>query len=164
MKRGPAVDRQRLAAPVAGQITRQRDRRVRLELAGEQAILRAQKRAHERGRAGIAGEVAGAVEGGNRVEIGRKQPTRLLADRSGDEPLNALAPFEAARRLRTVEIVAAGAGMGVDDAERRRLGAQVHQNADQDRMLDHIGKVAGVKGVAIIHGRNSWTQIHRLSK
>ena len=50
--------------------------------------------------------------------------------------------------------------MGVDDAERRRLGAQVHQNANQHRMLDHIGKVAGVKGVAIIHGRNSWTQIH----
>jgi hypothetical protein len=32
----------------------------------------------------------------------------------------------------------------------------MHQNANQDRVLDHIGKVAGVKGVAIIHERNSW--------
>ena len=68
------------------------------------------------------------------------------------------------RRLRAVEIVAAGAGMGVDDAERRRLGAQVHQNADQHRVLDDIGEVAGVKGVAIIHGRNSWTQIHGVKR
>ena len=51
--------------------------------------------------------------------------------------------------------------MGVDDAERRRLVAQVHQNADQHRMLDDVGEVAGVKGVAIVHERNSWTQIHR---
>jgi hypothetical protein len=37
----------------------------------------------------------------------------------------------------------------------------MHENADQDRVLDHIGEVAGVKGVAIIHARDSWPQIHR---
>jgi hypothetical protein len=37
----------------------------------------------------------------------------------------------------------------------------VQKNPNQNRVLEHIGKVAGVKGVAIIHARNSWTQIHR---
>jgi len=43
--------------------------------------------------------------------------------------------------------------MGVDDAEGRRLLAQMHENAHQHRVLDHIGEIAGVKVVAIIHGR-----------
>jgi hypothetical protein len=29
----------------------------------------------------------------------------------------------------------------------------MHENAHQHRVLDHIGEIAGVKGVAIIHGR-----------
>ena len=41
--------------------------------------------------------------------------------------------------------------MTVDDAERRRLLLQMGQDADQHDMLDDIGKVAGVKGVSIIH-------------
>src|SRR5260370_5438348 len=29
----------------------------------------------------------------------------------------------------------------------------MHEDAHQHRVLDHIGEIAGVKGVAIIHGR-----------
>src|SRR5207302_4519300 len=50
------------------------------------------------------------------------------------------------------EVVKAGAGMGIDDAESGRLVAQVHEDAHHDRMLDNVGKAAGVKGVAVIHG------------
>jgi hypothetical protein len=42
--------------------------------------------------------------------------------------------------------------MGVDHPERRRLLAQVGQDAGNDDVLDHIGEVAGVKGVAVVHG------------
>ena len=42
--------------------------------------------------------------------------------------------------------------MGVDHAERRRLAAQIMQDAAKHRMLEHIGEIAGMEGVAIIHG------------
>ena len=41
--------------------------------------------------------------------------------------------------------------MGVDDAEGRRLRAQMHQDANEHRVLDDVGKIAGMKGVAIVH-------------
>jgi hypothetical protein len=43
--------------------------------------------------------------------------------------------------------------MGVDDAERRRLLTQMHEDAHQHRVLDHISEVAGVEGVTIVHAR-----------
>src|SRR5215211_3451176 len=49
------------------------------------------------------------------------------------------------------EIVASCAGMGVDDAERGRLCAQMNENAGEDRMLDDVGEIAGVKGMTIVH-------------
>ena len=42
--------------------------------------------------------------------------------------------------------------MGIDDAEGGGLVAQVHEDSYQHRMLDDIGKAAGVKGMAVIHG------------
>ncbi|MEI9803186.1 MAG: hypothetical protein WDN48_00445 [Pseudolabrys sp.] len=40
--------------------------------------------------------------------------------------------------------------MGVDDAERRLFPAQIMQDAAEHGVFEHIGKTAGVKGVAII--------------
>jgi len=54
--------------------------------------------------------------------------------------------------------------MGFDDAEGRGLAAQMHEDAHQHRVLDHIGKIAGVKGVTIIHGRKVMRANSRLSK
>ena len=41
--------------------------------------------------------------------------------------------------------------MGVDDAERCRLAAQIMQDAAKHGMLENIGKIAGMECVAIIH-------------
>ena len=41
--------------------------------------------------------------------------------------------------------------MGVDDAERGRLLAQVMQDTAQHRVLEDIGEAAGMEGVAVIH-------------
>ncbi len=53
--------------------------------------------------------------------------------------------------LGTAEIVEAGAGMGVDHAERRGLFAQVQQHAAEHGVLDDVGEVAGVIGVTVVH-------------
>ena len=41
--------------------------------------------------------------------------------------------------------------MGIDDAESGRLAAQMDEDARQHRVLDDIGKIAGVKGMAVVH-------------
>src|SRR5690606_23491948 len=41
--------------------------------------------------------------------------------------------------------------MGVDDAEGAGLALQVLDDARQHRMLEHVGEVSGVEGVAVIH-------------
>src|SRR5215831_20771179 len=90
---------------------------------------------------------------------------RARCDRRAHEPVDPLAPFAAAPRLLSGEVVAAGAGMGFDDAEGRGLAAQMHKDAHEHRVLHHIREIAGVKGVAIIHGRKVmgaklWAQSH----
>ena len=47
----------------------------------------------------------------------------------------------------------AGAGVRVDDPERRRLFGHVGGDLDQDQVFQHIGVVAGVKGVAVAEHR-----------
>ena len=42
--------------------------------------------------------------------------------------------------------------MGIEDAERRFLGAQPIQNQGDDGVLHHIGEAAGMEDVAVIHG------------
>ena len=45
--------------------------------------------------------------------------------------------------------------MGVDEAERRVLAREIDEDARQDRVLEHVGEIAGMKGVAIIHERQT---------
>jgi hypothetical protein len=66
--------------------------------------------------------------------------------------MNAILPFGTAGRFRAAQVIEAGAGVGIDDPESRRLVAQMHQDAGEHRMLDDVGGTTGVKGVAIIHG------------
>jgi hypothetical protein len=153
VERGPAVDCERLAAGVAAEIARERGRRLGLELAGHQSILWAQERSYQQRRPRIGGEAVAAIEAGDSVQIGSKKRPRLSPDRCGEEPADALFPFAAALRFRTPEIIESGAGMDVDDAEGRRLGAQMHQDANDHDMLDDVGEIAGVEGVAVVHGR-----------
>ena len=43
--------------------------------------------------------------------------------------------------------------MGIDHAECRILRAEMHQHADEQGVLEDIGEVSGMKGVAIVQGR-----------
>jgi hypothetical protein len=72
--------------------------------------------------------------------------------------LNSVAELRAAARVRTAQIVQPGARVGVDHAEGRGLLAQMDENARQHRMLDHIGRAAGVKRVTVVHPRPGKTK------
>src|SRR5690606_832179 len=43
-------------------------------------------------------------------------------------------------------------GMGVDDAEGGVLAPEIGEDAGEGDVLDHIGEIAGVEGVAVVHG------------
>ena len=102
-------------------------------------------------RARIDAQLAVRIERGDGVEIGREQICAASCRRRLPDALDALAPFAAAARLRAEKVVAAGAGMGIDHAKSRRLVAQVREDARQHRVLVHVGEVAGMEGVPIIH-------------
>ena len=69
------------------------------------------------------------------------------------EPSDPKCCFAGALRLLPVEIVESAAGMGVDHRERRGFARQMIQDGHQRDVLDHIGEIAGMKGVAVIHAR-----------
>jgi hypothetical protein len=116
-----------------------------LDFAGGETVLRPQQRAGDQGRSGIGLELARRVEGPDDIEIGGHQRQRVFRKPRLQHPCNAGQPFAAAARLFAGEIVAPGAGMGVDDAKRGLLFLQIGQHAHQHDVLDDIGKAAGVK-------------------
>ena len=62
-----------------------------------------------------------------------------------------IVPFAAAARFGGKEVVAAATGVAVDNPKRCRLLPQMHQHTRQNRVLMHIGKIAGMKGVLVVH-------------
>src|SRR5690606_39499235 len=50
--------------------------------------------------------------------------------------------------------VPAAAGVGVEHEERGVLAQQGVQLGEQDAVLEHVGMVAGVEGVAVVHARS----------
>src|SRR5439155_280946 len=82
------------------------------------------------------GKRTGGIEGRERIEIRGEQGARPLPDRCRQQPGDACAPFAAAEGLWPAEIIEAGAGIGVADAEGSRLPAQMHQHAHQHGVLD----------------------------
>ena len=71
--------------------------------------------------------------------------------RNTGEPCDAVAPFERALRRIVGEIIGAFAGMGVDHPEGRLLAQQINKDTRQQRMFEHIGEIAGMETVSIIH-------------
>ena len=68
--------------------------------------------------------------------------------------LDATAVFGVLARLGRIQPVAPCTGVRVEDPERLVLQGQVAQDGHQDGVLEHIGMVADMKGVAITeHGR-----------
>src|SRR5689334_9702453 len=53
--------------------------------------------------------------------------------------------------------------MGVDHAEGGRLVPQIVQNATEDDVLEHIGEIAGVKFVIVIHGLTGFVHPPRMA-
>ena len=134
---------------VAPEAPRQNRLVLGVELDEHRPVLRPHELAHDQRRARIGVAVALPHRREDRP-IGRDQ--RLDLGREGlAEPVDAAAPFLRPLGRVGAEVVEPGAGMGVDRPERRRLDPKMDEDARQDDVLHHVGEVAGVEGVAIVH-------------
>ena len=138
---------------VTGEALGQRARVVRMTFDRGKAILLAQKVPDQRRGAWIAAQFAIRIRRGDRFEIGRQQRTHGLGQRMAGKPRDARAKLTCALRRVILQIVDADPGMGIDDAERLVLALQIVDEPCQHRVLDDVGEVAGVEGVAVIHDR-----------
>ena len=126
---------------------------VQLEQA--QLVLRAHQRGGDEGRAGVLAQRFATVEAGEQLQIGGEGLRRpgfirctgaiLLPQRQ-----HAFAGFATGLRVAAVQTVQAGAGMGVGQQQGRVLGGgEVAQDRNQRHVLEHIGVVACMEGVAV---------------
>ena len=135
---------------------RQGARVRRVKLAENHAVLWTRQRREERGRTGIERQSGPGVVLGDDFQIGRKKLRRRRREARGVLPrvpqaANAVAPFRAAPRLFARKVVPAEPGVGVDGDERRVLARQIPRAVGGDGMLEHVGEISRVEGVAVIH-------------
>ena len=123
-----------------------------MQFAQRETVLRAQHRLGQRGRAGICLRLALAVAGADDFEPWRQQRGDLIGLFRADDARHALAPFARAGGLVAGKIIAANSSVRVEIAQRRVLAHQVCEDAREHRVLEDVGEIAGVEGMAVIHG------------
>ncbi len=109
----------------------------------------AQQALDDEGGAGIDARAALAVEAGDQVEVVLQGRGQRFAALGREQAGNAVGRFAAGLGEFAVEPVQAGAGMGVEHRQGRLLLRQVGQHGNEHGVLEHVGVVAGMEGVAV---------------
>ncbi len=134
-----------LDADVAGEVLFQRRGVLRMQLAKGEAVGLAHQPGSNQRRARILHQRFFAQRG----DPGRERGVRIFG---GQHAGDAVPPLAGLLRLDAREIGFAGAGMGVEQEEGFVLQLHVLDDEGEDAVLHHIGEIAGVIGVAVIHG------------
>ena len=117
-----------------------------MQLERAQLVLRAQQHLGERRRAGVLGEHAVGIEGAHQRDVVGERRRQVVAR---PEQADAALVFAVLLRVAAEQRIAAGAGVGVDEAIALVLRAEMTQDEHQHQVLEDVGMVAGVKGVAV---------------
>ena len=125
-----------------------------MQFAGGQPVHRAHHAAQKARRPGVptqtVGERAGArierFDGGDIVGEHRRQLG------FGEQAPDAADRLAGLQRLFPREIVAPDAGVAVEQQERPLLGLEVGNDATEHDVFEDVGEIAGVIGMAVIHG------------
>ena len=99
-------------------------------------------------------QAAIGVERGEHRAIRHEQAFDIGAEGFG-HLADAALPFAGLARLHAGKVIEPDAGMRIDDAERLVLLLHVLEKARQHCMLQHVGVVSRVVGVAVVHARNT---------
>ncbi len=123
---------------------------VRVRLAERDAILGAHESLRYRRRTRVAERSALDVARANGFKIGSQEISHWRGWAGGQNPRDPVTPFRRALRLPARQIESARPGMGVDEPEGAFLAGQINEDAGQNDVFEHIGEIAGMKGVAIV--------------
>ena len=141
-----------LRRPIAPERGDQRLAFGRVRFAERDAVLRAHEGLRDRRRTWIGKRPALRVTRPDGLQIGAEELGDRRGRARGQNARDPVAPFRRAFRLRALEIVPARPGMGVDEAERALLAGEIDKDARKDRVLEHVGEIAGMEGVAVVDG------------
>jgi hypothetical protein len=112
----------------------------------------------QKGRARVDLEAAFGVEPSHCVHIVLQHRGQAFDALQAD---NAMARFAAGFGVIAIQTVQARPRMGVDDGQRRVLASKVFEHGNQHGVLEHIGVIACMKGVAITeHGVDGTLETH----
>ncbi len=113
----------------------------------DQHVLRAQQLRQHLRRSGIELRLRSGVHRLHGGAIGVQQRIGI-----GKGPHDALRRFAGALRLLAAEIIDPASRMGIDQGQRALFLLQGPDQRDQQAVLHDVGAVAGMEGMAIIHG------------
>ncbi|MNY01951.1 hypothetical protein D3C86_1345000 [compost metagenome] len=117
-------------------------------LVEQHAVLRAGQAPGDLRRAGVVAQRAIGIEfADQRAIVGQQRRQVVAHPQAGD----ALQPLAGLAGLLAGQVVEADAGMAVEVGEGLVLACHQTQQAAEDGMLEHVGMVAGVKGVTVVH-------------
>ena len=131
-----------------GHIARQCAHVGGVQLKHLELVVFAQQPLTDEGGAGIHLGLGALVEGAHHVYVGcqRRGQGRYFR---GDQAQNAIGGFGAGAGVVAVQAVQACARVGVQHGQRRVFLRKVLQSGNQNGVLEHIGMVARVEGVAV---------------
>src|SRR5690606_22441975 len=113
-----------------------------------QAILLAAEQARQLRRAWVVAQLAIGVHRPHHLQIGFYRIRQL---RGLPQATDTLQVFAGAAGLVALQIVEAESGVAVEVGEGRLLLRQQGEQAGQHQVLEHIGVIAGMEGVAVVH-------------
>lgn len=131
-----------------GHVACQRAQVGRVQLEQLELVTLAQQALDDEGRAGVDPRGRPLVEGAYHVQIGLQGRLERGNARS-DQPGDAVGRFGAGVGIVAVQPVQACAGMGVQHGQGRIFLDKVLQGSNQHRVLEHVGVVACMEGVAV---------------
>ena len=129
-----------------------------LQFAERRAIAGAQQRRLDQRRARIGAQLPAGVHAAHDLEVARER-RMLRCGLRGEQPADAVLRFAAAR----AELVAAATRMRVEQEERAVLFREPQERGDERDVLRHVGEVAGMKGVPVLHASPSQSRGRRYS-
>ncbi len=103
-------------------------------------------------RAGVIAQLAIRVHVVQHLQIVGRQRRQI---RGVPQAADTFQPFSGACGLITFQVVEAEPGVGVEIGERLLLARHEGDQASQGEVFEHVGVVAGMVGVTVIHG-SSW--------
>ncbi|MPN55656.1 hypothetical protein SDC9_203340 [bioreactor metagenome] len=127
-----------------------------MHLEQAQPVLRTGKGHRERRRARVKHQTSVRIELAHGFHIGGERRRQITAIPQTADAINILRRFLS---LLAVQRITACSGMGIDVMPGLVLAIVIIEQFKQHSVLEHIGVVAGMKGVTITeHGQKAWAK------